>query len=92
MHAISNCSDRDKLRRRREKVKLTLEFLRAEKLGLERNAQSMDPEAFRRRMRLLERLTDWYHDENAQIDNVLTDPERSGLRTPDRSAKQSPVR
>jgi len=82
MHAHSDCIDHDKLRERREQIRLTLEFLGGERLGLQRNAQSVDPEAFRRRMRLFDRLTDWYRHETAQIDNALADAQSSDLRTP----------
>lgn len=80
MHANSDCSDRDKLRERREQIRLTLEFLRDERLGVQRNAQSMAPEAFRRRMCLFDRLTGWYQHETAQIDSALEDTESSDLR------------
>jgi len=82
MHANSDCIDRDRLRERREQIRLTLEFLGAERLDLQQNAQWVDPEAFRRRMRLFDRLTDWYRHETAQIDNALADADRSDLRMP----------
>jgi hypothetical protein len=73
MYALYACVDRDKLRERRDEIKATLEFIRAERLGLHRNERSVDPDAFRRRMRLFDRLTDWYQHETAQIENELSD-------------------
>jgi hypothetical protein len=85
MHAISDRIERNKLLERREEIKLTLELLRAEKLGLQGNERSMDPEAFRRRMHLFDCLTCWYEDETAQIDNALTGPASSICGRPERS-------
>ena len=82
MHANSDCIDRDRLQERREQIRLTLEFLGAERLGLKQNAHLVDPEAFRLRMRLFDRLTEWYRHETAQIDNALAATDRSDLRMP----------
>jgi hypothetical protein len=93
MYAISDCTDREKLRQRREEIKLTLEFLAAERLELQRNERSVEPEAFRRRMRLFDRLTEWYRHETAQIDNALADPESSDTQKPERIRESAaPIR
>ena len=68
MHAISEPIDLDKVRRRRELINRTAEYLRIERLGIERNAPWMHPEAYRRRIDLLDALASWYDEELSKLD------------------------
>ena len=70
MHAISEM-DPAKLLHRREQIFKTVEYLMDERLGLERNAPSMDTVAYRRRVSLLESLAVWYDEETAEINEAL---------------------
>ena len=76
MHATNY----DKLRQRGEQVKCTLAFIRAERLAVQRNAQDMDPEAFRCRMRLYDHLIEGYNEETAEIEKCLAEGERREIR------------
>jgi hypothetical protein len=71
MHAMPNRIDREALWQRREQISQTVEFLRAERLMLQRNARRMDPLAYQRRLCLLDCLAGWYDDETAKIDEAL---------------------
>jgi hypothetical protein len=71
MHAISNRIDPDELRHRREVINRTAEYIRNERLGLERNAPWMDAGVWRRRISLLESLAAWYDNETAKIEEAL---------------------
>jgi hypothetical protein len=91
MHGISDPNDQDKLRLRRQQIKLTVEFLRAECAALQGSAQSMDPEAYQRRMRLFECLIGYYEREAAQIEKALGAAESSGLQAHETSTDQPRV-
>jgi hypothetical protein len=77
MYTISNRLDEEALRERRRQINRTVEYLKLERLGLERNACCMDADAYRRRIRLLDRLAAWYREEKAEIDGTL---EQAGER------------
>jgi hypothetical protein len=71
MYTISNRMEEEALRERRRQINQTVEYLRRERLGLERNASCMDADAYRRRISLLDRLAAWYKEEKAEIDGAL---------------------
>jgi hypothetical protein len=61
----------DQLRKRRERVAMTLRHLEKEHAEVERNTDWLDRGAYESRVRLLHRLTDWYLTEISQIDAEL---------------------
>lgn len=71
MHPISNCVDPGELRERREQIHKTVEYLRHERFGIEKDAPWMDAGAYRRRISLLECLAAWYDEEAAKINEAL---------------------
>jgi len=77
MNATSDRIDQDELRRRRQQIDQTLAYLKAERRSIEQNAPWMDPEAYRRRIILLNKLAAWYHAETAEINEALEDFRRN---------------
>ncbi len=61
----------DKLRKRREQIVMTLSHLAKEQAEVEQNTDWLDRAAYESRVRLLDRLNDWYIEELEQIDNAL---------------------
>jgi DnaK suppressor protein len=62
---------RDKLQKRKHQVALTLQHLEKEQEQADENNDWLDEATFRSRVRLLDRLTDWYVAESAQIERAL---------------------
>ena len=61
----------DRLRQRRKSIETTLQHLQRERHEVEQNTQWMDHRAYQNRLRLLDRLTRWYHEEMGQIERAL---------------------
>jgi len=62
----------DKLLKRKHQVILTLQHLKKEQGQVEENNDWLDAATHASRVRLLDRLTDWYLDEAARIERALT--------------------
>ena len=71
MHNIKTISSSNRLRQRRENIDKTLQHLENERRQVEQNTQWMDRMAYQSRLRLLDRLSRWYHEEMCQIDQAL---------------------
>ena len=73
----------DQLRKRREQVATTLRHLRKEHAEVDLNTDWLDQAAYESRVRLLDRLNDWYIAEINQIDKALerADKNKYGLCT-----------
>ena len=71
MHTISEYSTGDELRSRSVEISRTVEYLKIERLQLERNAPMMDSTAYWNRKSLLESLADWYDAESREINEAL---------------------
>jgi DnaK suppressor protein len=61
----------DKLQKRREQVEITLKHLKKERRGLKENIDSMDSNAYQRRIELLDRITGWYAEETSAIEKAF---------------------
>lgn len=72
---------KDKLWKRKHQVALTLQHLEKEHAQVDENNDWLDEATFRSRVCLLDRLTDWYIAEAAQIERALVrvDAQRYGL-------------
>ncbi len=68
---MQDLSNSDRLRQRRKSIETTLSHLENERRQVEKNTEWMDRLAYQNRLRLLDRLLGWYHDEIAQIDQAL---------------------
>lgn len=62
----------DKLSQRREQLRGTLRHLAKQHAEVARNTDWLDRAAYENRVKLLERLNDWYRAEIAAIDRALT--------------------
>jgi RNA polymerase-binding transcription factor DksA len=62
---------KDKLSKRKHQVAVTLRHLEREQEHADENNDWLDEATFRSRVRLLDRLTDWYITEAAKIDKAL---------------------
>lgn len=71
MHGLKILPSSDRLRQRRKSIEITLQHLQRERHEVEQNTQWMDYRAYQNRLRLLDRLTRWYHEEMGQIDQAL---------------------
>lgn len=71
MNAIKNTIHSDRLKKRRDEITTTLRHLEKERRGAEENSDWLDRAAYESRIGLLDRLTDWYVNEAAQIDQAL---------------------
>jgi DnaK suppressor protein len=71
MHELKIIPSSDRLRQRRTSIETTLSHLENERRQVEQNTESMDRLACQNRLRLLDRLTLWYHEEIGQIDQAL---------------------
>jgi RNA polymerase-binding transcription factor DksA len=71
MDAIKIIHSSDRLRQRRRNVETTLQHLERERRQVEQSTRSMDRLAYESRLRLLDRLTRWYHEEIGHIDCAL---------------------
>ena len=67
----------DQLRKRREQVAMTLRHLEKEHGEVERNTDWLDQAAYESRVRLLDRLTEWYFEELNKIDEALKRAEKN---------------
>jgi DnaK suppressor protein len=67
----------DHLRKRREQVATTIRHLRKEHDEVDLNTDWLDQAAYESRVRLLDRLTDWYIGEIDQIDKALERAEKN---------------
>ncbi len=61
----------EQLRKRREKLVMTLQHIGREQDQVEQNTDWLDQAAYHNRVNLLDRLNDWYIEEMDQIDNAL---------------------
>ena len=61
----------DRLTMRRKQLMSTLQHLDKEQEQVERNTDWLDQAAYESRVALLDRLSDWYRTEMAQIDRAL---------------------
>jgi RNA polymerase-binding transcription factor len=61
----------ERLRKRRDQVMLTLEHVQRELRAVDDNKDWIDHAAYKRRVDLLDSLTDWYVKESAYIDTAL---------------------
>jgi RNA polymerase-binding transcription factor DksA len=71
MHGLKFVPSSDRLRQRRKSIETTLQHLQKERRQVEQNTEWMDHLAYQNRLRLLDRLTRWYHEEMGQIDQAL---------------------
>lgn len=71
MPGLQRLPNSDRLRQRRKSIEITLQHLQRERRQVEDNTQRMDRLACQNRLSLLDRLTRWYHEEIAQIDQAL---------------------
>ena len=71
MNGIGTVTHRDRLRRRRRDVDITLRYLERERRQVIANTSLMDPKAYQSRLRLFDHLTRSYQRERAAIDNVI---------------------
>lgn len=71
MHGLKIIAGSDRLRQRRKSIEITLQHLQRERHEVERNTQWMDQRAYQNRLKLLDRLTHWYHEEMGQIEQAL---------------------
>lgn len=71
MPALKITSSSDRLQQRRKSIEVTLQHLQRERYEVEQNTQWMDQRAYENRLRLLDRLTRWYHEEIGQIEQAL---------------------
>lgn len=71
MHGLKAIPSPDRLRQRRKSIEITLRHVQRERDEVEQNTQWMDRGAYQNRLRLLDRLTRWYHEEIGQIDRLL---------------------
>jgi DnaK suppressor protein len=67
----------DQLRKRREQVAMTLRHLRKEQAEVDLNTDWLDQAAYDSRVRLLDRLNEWYVTEIDQIDKALGRAEKN---------------
>jgi hypothetical protein len=72
----------ENLQARREVMNRTAEYLRIERLAVERNAPWMEPQAYRRRIQLLDSLAAWYDEERAKLNQARKLPEKTDLPQP----------
>jgi DnaK suppressor protein len=61
----------DKLMRRRDQIKTTLQYLLNEQKEVEQNTDWLDQAAYESRINLLDRLRDWYTTEIGQVDRAI---------------------
>jgi RNA polymerase-binding transcription factor DksA len=61
----------DKLQKRREQVEITLKHLNKERRALAENIDSMDSNAYQDRIKLLKRVSSWYHEETSAIEQAF---------------------
>ena len=59
------------LRKRREQVAITLQYIEKQRNEAEQNTDWLDRAAYESRLALLDRLTDWYTEEMEEIDKAL---------------------
>jgi len=71
MDTIRTGKQTDKLRRRREQVAMTLRHIAKEQREVEQNTDWLDQAAYESRVKLLDRLSEWYVTEADQIDRAL---------------------
>jgi RNA polymerase-binding transcription factor DksA len=71
MHELNITTSSERLRQRRKSIETTLQHLQRERVQVEQNTQWMDRLAYQNRVRLLDRLMRWYHEELGQIDRAL---------------------
>jgi len=71
MHELKILPSSDRLRQRRKSIETTLLHLENERRQVEQNTEWMDRLAYQNRLRLLDRLTRWYHEEMGHIDQAL---------------------
>lgn len=62
----------DLLKKRRNKMMLTLTHVRNEQRVVDENKHAIDRSAYKSRLHLLGNLADWYAKETARIDEALT--------------------
>ena len=79
----------DQLRKRREQVATTLRHLRKEHAEVDLNTDWLDQAAYESRVRLLDRLNDWYIAEIDQIDKALERADKNKGSSPYRVGKNS---
>ena len=72
MHGLRITSGSERLRQRRKSIETTLQHVQKERRQVEQNTQWMDQVAYQNRLRLLDHLTRWYHEEMGQIDQALS--------------------
>lgn len=71
MDEITRGRYRDKLRKRRDQVAMTLQHIVKEQRHAERNTDWLDQAAYESRIQLLDRLNHWYIAEIDEIDKAL---------------------
>ena len=71
MDTISAAKHYDQLQKRREQVAITLHHIEKEQKEAERNTDWLDQATYQSRIGLLDRLSGWYLDEIADIDEAL---------------------
>ena len=62
---------RDRLKRRRDKIMMTLEHVREQQRAVDDNKDWIDQAAYASRIKLLDNLIGWYRKETMSIDNAL---------------------
>jgi RNA polymerase-binding transcription factor DksA len=72
MNHINNELYHERLRRRRDEIEMTREHLQKEQRVVDENKDWIDHAAYESRVDLLHRLTGWYLDEIARIDQALS--------------------
>jgi len=77
MESFTTSRHFDRLMNRREQVAMTLHHLEKEHAEVERNTDWLDQAAYESRVRLLDRLTDWYLEELNKIDEALKRADKS---------------
>ncbi|HVO94618.1 MAG TPA: TraR/DksA C4-type zinc finger protein, partial [Terriglobales bacterium] len=71
MDASRIAAHSEQLKRRRDEVMMTLQYLDKERRAAEDNTDWLDQAAYESRIALLDRLNDWYVNEIAQIDEAF---------------------
>jgi DnaK suppressor protein len=71
VNAIKIGKHADQLRKRREKVALTLQHIGNEQAEVEQNTDWLDRAAYESRIELFDRLKEWYLHEMREIDEAL---------------------
>ena len=71
MIAIKNEEYFDKLRKRRDEIVKTLEYVQKERIIVDENKEWIDKTAYESRCHLLDSLAQWYINETTRIDDDL---------------------